>query len=436
MGAHIQAIEAREVMAERGTLGLEVTVTTDTGTFGHATPTAGVSTGKHEATFVLDGGARFGGKGLKRAVESVQKVTPELIGMDVTRQREIDELLIRADGTPNKSRLGANAIVGVSLAVCKAGAKATGLPLYQYIGGASACVYPMPIFGICLSGRYRDPGTSRCLKPSYEIVPYGAVGFGEAVELAYDMQRQFTELVVAYYGSNVYRQASLENSYHAHWMVGAVRDDREILDAMTEAIVRSGGEGRIGIYFDAAAGCYYEADIDRYVGLYSEGEKTRDDLIALYHEFVANYPLISLEDPLHEDDMEGHALVTETTGIEVVGDDLFTTNIERVKLASEYGAANSMVLKITQVGTVSEAMDAAAYCLRHGYNVHPCGSRGDTDSIADFALGLGAGQVRAFDWRRMSALEDQLGTSAVWPGKALFKGQGQVRQGGAPGTRG
>ena len=145
-------------------------------------------------------------------------------------------------------------------------------------------------------------------------------------------------------------------------------------------------------------------------------------MIALYKEFVANYPLISLEDPLHEEDMEGHAIVTQETGIEIVGDDLFTTNVERVKMGVELGAANSMVLKITQVGTVSEALDAAEYCLRHGYNVHPCGSRGDRDSIADFALGLGAGQVRAFDWRRMRALEEDLGDAALWPGKALFKG--------------
>jgi enolase len=204
--------------------------------------------------------------------------------------------------------------------------------------------------------------------------------------------------------------------------MGVVQDDREILDAMTEAIVNCRYEDKVGIYYDAAAGCYYEADIDRYVGIYSAGEKTREQMIALYREFVANYPLISLEDPLHEEDMEGHAIVTQELGIEIVGDDLFTTNPERVMMGIEMGAANSMVLKITQVGTVSEALDAANYCLRHDYNVHPCGSRGDRDSIADFALGLGAGQVRGFDWRRMRTLERELGATAVWPGKALFKG--------------
>lgn len=423
MSAKIHTIDAREIMAERGTLGLEVVVTTDTGAVGRSTPTSGVSIGKYEAAFVLDGGSRFGGKGLTKAVANIREVAPHLVGMEVKRQREIDELLIRLDGTPDKSKLGANAIVGISLAVCKAAANAADLPLYQYIGGANARTFPMPIFGICLCGRYRDPGATRWLKPSYEIIPYGANGFENAIEIAHEIQRAFATLVVARYGMNVYRQQSLEKSYSAFWMPGVIRDDREILDVLTEAIVSTGNEATIGIYYDAAAGCYYEEDIDRYVGLYSAGEKTRDQMIALYKEFVANYPLLSLEDPLHEEDMEGHAIVTEETGIEIVGDDLFTTNVDRVEMGVEIGAANSMVLKITQVGTVSEALDAAEYCLRHGYNVHPCGSRGDRDSIADFALGLGAGQVRAFDWRRMRALEEELGATALWPGKGLFKGR-------------
>jgi enolase len=425
MSSKIHSIEAKEIMAARGTLGLEVVVTTDTGARGRSTPTEGVSTGKYEASFVLDGGTRFGGKGLTQAVENIRQISPHFIGLDVTKQREVDALLLQLDGTSDKSRLGANAMVGVSLAVCKAAANAAGLPLYQYIGGVNATLFPMPIFGICLCGRYRDPGKTRWLKPSYEIIPYGASGFENAVEMAYEMQREFSRLVVERYGINVYRQQSLENSYGAFWMPGVISDDREILDAMTESIIKTGNEENIGIYYDAAAGCYYEEDIDRYVGIYSEGEKTRDQMIALYKDFTANYPLVSLEDPLHEEDMEGHAILTQELGIEVVGDDLFTTNIERVQMGFEYGAANSMVLKITQVGTVSEALDAADYCVKNGYNVHPCGSRGDRDSIADFALGLGAGQVRAFDWHRMRELEQMLSPAANWPGKALFKGDKQ-----------
>ena len=420
--SRIASVRAREVMAQRGTLGLEVTVTTDTGAVGISTPTTGVSTGEYEAAFVLDGGRRFGGKGQRQAVLNIEQMAPALIGMEVHRQRDIDEILITADGTRNKARLGANAIVGISLAVCKAAAKAAELPLYQYLGGPTTSLFPMPIFGICLCGRYRDPGSTRWLKPSYEIIPYGAAGFEGSVEMAFDVQREFARRIIERYGLNVYRQASLEGSYNAFYLAGVIEDDREILDAITEAIVHTGNEGNVGIYYDAAAGCYYETDVDRYVGIYSAGEKTRDQMMALYRQFVADYPLLSLEDPLHENDMEGHALLTEDLGIEIVGDDLFTTNIERVKMGVEMGAANSMVVKITQVGTVTEALDAANYCLRHDFNVHPCGSRGDRDSIADFALGLGAGQVRSFDWRRMQTLEQELGTSAIWPGKSLFKG--------------
>ena len=425
MSAKIHSIEAKEIMASRGTLGLEVIVSTDSGATGRSTPTAGVSTGKYEAKFVVDGGTRFGGKGLIQAVENIKLVTPHLIGMEVNKQREIDTLLLQLDGTPDKSHLGANAIVGISLAVCKTAANAANMPLFQYLGGDNVNIMPMPIFGICLCGRYRNPGKTRWLKPSYEIIPYGATGFENAVEIAYEMQRAFSHLVVDKFGMNVYRQQSLVNSYSAFWMPGVIDDDREILDLMTAAILDTGNEGKIGIYYDAAAGCYYEEDIDRYIGIYSEGEKTRKQMISLYNEFTANYPLVSLEDPLHEEDMEGHAILTQELGIEIVGDDLFTTNIERVKMGVESGAANSMVLKITQVGTVSEALDAANFCLQHGYNVHPCGSRGDRDSIVDFALGLGAGQVRAFDWGRMRDLEQNLGSTAMWPGKALFKGHKQ-----------
>jgi enolase len=194
------------------------------------------------------------------------------------------------------------------------------------------------------------------------------------------------------------------------------------MEIMSEAIVRSGYAGQVSIYFDCAADCYYEKDSDRYVGLFSPGEKSRDEVIKLLLKWVKTYPLLSLEDPLREDDFEGHALATKELGIEIVGDDLFTTNISRLRQAIARGAANSMVLKITQVGTVSEAMDACRLALTSGYNVHPCGSRGDQDSIGDFSVGLNAGQCRGGSHNRILAIEEELGASAVWPGKAAFKG--------------
>ncbi len=421
MSDRIKSVSAAEFMAERGTLGLAVTVTTENGAVGRATPTSGVSASKFEATFVVDGGKRYSGRGLGRAIENVEKAAREIVGIDVSRQFEIDRLLIEADGTEDKSNLGANVIVGISLAVCDAAANSAGVPLYRYLGGATARYFPMPIFGICLCGRYRDPGKTRWLKPSYEYIPYGAIGFENALEMAYEAKQEFTRIITERCGPNVYRQQSLPDSYHAFFLAGAIEDDRVILDAMTEAIVKAGYEDQIGIYFDAAAGCYYERDTDRYVGIYSQGEKDRNQMITLYKEMVANYPLISLEDPLYEEDYEGHAIITEELGIEIVGDDLFTTNIKRLKEGVATGAANSMVLKITQVGTMTEALETIEYCRQHNYNIHPCGSRGDRSSIADVALGLGAGQVRAFDWGRMRELEQELGAEAIWPGKEFFK---------------
>jgi enolase len=210
--------------------------------------------------------------------------------------------------------------------------------------------------------------------------------------------------------------------YHTQGLAGVIDHDRELLEIMSESIARCGYEGKVGIYFDCAADCYYEKGSDRYVGLFGPGERTRDEQIKLLQEFVAAYPILSLEDPLHEEDFEGHALATKELGIEIVGDDLFTTNVARLKQGIAAGAANSMVLKITQVGTVSEALAACRLALTNGYNVHPCGSRGDRDSIGDFAVGLNAGQARAEGRNRLLEIEEELGPNAVWPGKAAYKG--------------
>jgi enolase len=417
MGAKIQDVRAREILAQRGLLSLEVTVVTDDGACGVSTPESGVSIGTHEAAFLLDGGERYNGLGVRKAAETVNTVIgPALKGLDVTAQGEIDRLMIELDGTPNKSRLGANAIVGVSLAVLKAAADSTGLPLYRYIGGAGACTVPIPIVGIGTGGRYRDPGNSRWFKPSYEFAAYGAGSYANAAYVSWRCAETVKQLLRERYPDK-YAPA-----YHGTSLAGVIGSDRELLEIMSESIVRCGYEGEVGIYFDCAADCYYERDIDRYVGLFEPGEKTRDELIDLLKGFVTSYPIVSLEDPLHEEDFEGHAIAVRELGIEVVGDDLFTTNVERLKRGIAMGAANSMVLKITQVGTVSEALAACRVALTNGYNVHPCGSRGDQSSVGDFAVGLNAGQVRAGAHNRLLAIEDELGRSAVWQGKAAYKG--------------
>jgi len=189
------------------------------------------------------------------------------------------------------------------------------------------------------------------------------------------------------------------------------------LAAMTEAIDKTRYEGKVGIFIDCAAGCYYEAS-DKYVGLFSEGEKTREDMIELYKDFISSYPIVVLEDPLHEDDFEGHAILTRELGIEVVGDDLFVTNSERLRKGIQMGAANAMVLKIPQIGTVSEALDTVGLALENGYGVGPCSSRGDPSS--DLAVALNTGQVRG-DLNRLLEIEEELGNSAKFLGRASFK---------------
>jgi enolase len=420
LSAKIKSVEAKEVFAERGVLGLEVTVTTDTGASGVSTPTAGVSTGAHEAQFVLDGGSRYGGLGQRRAAANINDIIgPAVIGIEVSKQREIDAVMLALDGTPNKARLGANAIVGVSLATLKAAAASAGLPLYQYIGGSNAHVLPIPIVGVGQGGRYRDPGTSRWLKPSFEYLAYGAASTVHAIEMCWEIREELGGILMARYGPSAMIYGGQVN------LAGHLKDDRELLDAMTEAIARAGHEGKVGLYIDCAAGCYYEKDIDRYVGFFAEGERTRADMLTLYRSCIANYPILSLEDVLEEEDIEGHGLFTRELGIEIVGDDLFTTNIGRLRQGIAAGAGNSMVLKVTQVGTVTEALDAAEECVRNGYNVHPCGSRGDAVSIADFAVGLNAGQVRGVSHNRLLSIECELGRAAIWPGKAAFKGTNQ-----------
>jgi enolase len=417
MGDRITRVTAREILANRGLVSLQVRVQTENGAMGVSTPESGVSTGTYEAAFLLDGGERYNGLGARKAAAVVnEQIAPAVIGMDVTDQAGIDMAMIELDGTPNKARLGANAIVGVSLAVIAAAARSTGLPLYKYIGGPDARTLPVPIVGIGTGGRYRDPGHSRWLKPSYEFTPWGAGSYSEAVYWGWQATEETVKILRQRY------PGKFNPAYRGVALAGVIDHDRELLEIMTEAIVRSGHEGKMGLYFDCAADCYYERDIDRYVGLFSPGEKTRDEVIALLKDFVEHYPITSLEDPLHELDFEGHAMAVKELGIEVVGDDLFTTNPQRLREAIAIGAANSMVLKITQIGTVTEALEACRLAHLNNYNVHPCGSRGDNATIGDFSVGLNAGQVRGGDRNRLLAIEEELGATAQWMGKAAYKG--------------
>jgi enolase len=410
VGAKIKAVTAEEMYRQRGHVGLQVTVVTDDGAQGVHMPSSGISVGQYEAAFLWDGGDRWFGRGVLKAAETVNTIiAPKLVGLDVTQQRRIDDTLITLDGTPNRARLGANAVVGVSIAALKAAAHSSGLPLYRYIGGVNACTLPCPRIGLGVAGTYRDPGDTRLAKPSYELAAFDVHSFSESVYVAEQIRAELMNRLKQTYGPVVARGRSF---------LTVVNDDRDALAAITEAIEAAGYRGKAGIVIDCAAGCYYEAATERYAGLFWAGEKTREDLIEVYKDFVASYPLISLEDPLHEDDFEGHALLTRELGIEIAGDDLFVTNPARVRQGLAVGAANCMVLKIPQIGTVSEAMDAVHLMQRHDGAINPCASRGDPS--AELAVALNAGQVRG-DANVLLRIERELGPTATFPGRAAYK---------------
>ncbi len=421
MGSKIKSVHARQIFSDRGHPGVEATVTTEDGKTGTAVATAGVSIGNYEVQFVYDGGKRWAGMGVQKAVDNVNYIiAPKIVSMDVINQREIDEAIVKLDGTPNKSKLGGNATASVSAAVLKAGAASLGIPLYQHIGGVNACI--LPVVGVvCIVGSDRYGGGKRSGgKPSYSFMAYGFKTFSEASYACWDVENQFSQLV-----HEKYKIRIASGMLMPLIPPGIVNSDRDLWNLMTDVINKAGYKDKVGIQVDVAAGTYYEAEKNRFVGLFSEEDKTKGDLIELYKEIVKNYPFVIVEDPLDEVDYEGHAVVTKELGIEVVGDDLFTTNIERFKRGIEAKACNAVLLKVNQIGTITEAFDLVQLAYRHGYGVMPCSSRGEGADIADYVVGLSAGHMREGGTgptaNRLLQIEEELGTTARFLGKAGLK---------------
>ena len=418
-GSTIVSVSARQIFSDRGHPGVEATVVTENGAKGVAVVTAGVSVGEHEVQFAYDGGKKWGGKGVLKAVDNVvKKIGPKIIGMDATRQGEVDSVIIALDGTPTKSKLGGNATGAVSAAVLQAGAATAGIPLYQHIGGVTANTLPVPgVITVVGSSRYGG-GKRSGGKPSYSMICYGFDSFSEASYAAWSVNKQFASLVKSKLSQDSLRDYSLIQP-------GVVKSDRELWDVMVEAINSLGYEGKVGIQVDVAAGTYYDKDKDRFVGLFSPEDKTRDDLIKLYQDAVKNYPFVIIEDPLDENDYEGHAIVTRELGMEIVGDDLFTTNTERLVQGMEAGAANAVLLKVNQIGTISEAFDMVQFAYQHGYGVMPCDSRGEGWLIADYTVGLNTGHLREGGTgpvgNRFLQIEAELGSRARFAGRKGLK---------------
>ncbi len=414
-GSKIESVHARQVYTWRGHPGIETTVTTVNEASGVAVVLAGLSVGDYEVKFAYDGGARYGGLGVQRAVDAVNDVIgPVLHGMDATRQIEIDRVMLELDGTADRSRLGGNTIASVSAAVLKAGAASLGIPLYEHIGGVNACVLPVPGAGL-MNGAKRYGGGERAGdKPSYSMMCYGFDTFAEASYAAWDLERTFRRTL----GNRL----NLDPDFVRFIPAGLIKHDRELWDIMTEVIVSRGYEGKVGLQVDVAGGTYYDNEKGVFVGLFSAEDKTYEELIELYKWMVKEYPFVILEDPLDEDDFEGHARLTRELPIEIVGDDLFTTNSERVRRGIEIGAANAVLLKVNQVGTITEAFEMTRLAHRNGYGVMPCGSRGEGADIADYAVGLITGHLRegatGDTGNRLLRIEEELGSRAQFAGRS------------------
>ena len=401
----IKTVRAREVCGRDRFPAIEATVITEDGCVGTAVAAAGSSVGDYEIKFIYDED-RYAGRGMLRAVKNVNEIiAPALKGMEVTRQREMDEKMLKLDGTPDKSRLGGNAIGSVSAAVLKAGARSLGLPLYQYIGGVNACILPVTMMSVDTGGSRRYGGGERGGgKPVFEFMSYGAKSFSECLYMNWTLAHEFNK-----------RRKPLRD----------VKDDEEILEEMTATIEELGYSKKVGFHIDVAGGCFYGKKKGKFIGLFSRKEKTKEDMIELYKKWITKYPIVDLEDPLDFDDLEGHVTLVKELRIQITGDDLFATGLApNFRKAIEMGVANAMVLKVNQIGSITEAFDAVQYICRHGYRVFPGASRGEGADLADYAVGLGAGLSKSASWNdlanRYLAIEGELDSSAKFLGiKAL-----------------
>ncbi|WP_052891775.1 phosphopyruvate hydratase [Thermosphaera aggregans] len=409
----IKDIKARMVLDSRGNPTIQVKTVTEGLGLGIANAPSGASTGAHEAVEIRDGGKEFKGKGVSRAVENVNKViAPALIGLDSRRQQLIDRKMIEIDGTPNKSRLGGNAIVATSLSVAKAAASTMGLPFYAYLGGYVADTLPVPMLNIINGGVHAG---NKLDFQEFMIVPAGFSSFKEAIKAAVEVYADLKKILKEKYGPQAINVGD-EGGY-----APPIEKVRDALDILIQAIKAAGYDpwNQVVIALDAASTQFYREDKGVYV---LEGtEYTREQLIDFYEKLVSEYPIVSIEDPLQEEDFEGFAEITRRLGSKVliVGDDLFTTNPARLKKGIDLKAGNAILVKVNQVGTLSETLEVLKMAFTNGYRAvisHRSGETEDT-SIADISVGVGAGLIktgapargeRTAKYNRLLEIEEEL----------------------------
>ena len=420
--ALIENVHAREILDSRGNPTLEVEILLEDGSFARAAVPSGASTGAFEAVELRDGDkSRYEGKGVEKAVANVNDIiAPEVIGFDAADQRGLDRLMIELDGTRNKGKLGANAILGVSLAAAQASAESAGLELFQYIGGPNAHVLPVPMMNILNGGSHADSNVDI---QEFMIAPIGFDNYSDALRA----------------GVEVYH--SLKSVLHDRGLATGLGDEggfapnlesnAAALDLIVEAIEKAGykpGE-QVALALDVASSEFYNDGAYEFEGQ----KKSAAEMSAYYADLVAKYPLVSIEDPLDENDWEGYKTLTEQIGdkVQIVGDDLFVTNPERLARGIEEGAANALLVKVNQIGSLTETLDAMELAQRHEYRCMVSHRSGETEdvTIADLAVATNAGQIktgaparseRVAKYNQLLRIEEELGEAAVYAGKSAF----------------
>ena len=412
---------AREILDSRGNPTVEASVILDDDSHGIAGVPSGASTGEHEAHELRDNDNRYGGKGVLKAVENVnEEITDALLGIEADDQRLVDQTMIELDGTENKKRLGANAILGVSMAVAKAAAESAGLPLFRYIGGPNAHILPVPMMNILNGGAHADSGVD---VQEFMIAPIGAETFSEALRMGAEVYHAL---------KSVLKDKGLSTGLGDEGgFAPSVDSTSAALDLIVEAVEKAGyrmGDD-VALALDVASSEFYEDGVYNFEG----GKHSAAEMSEVYTELVEKYPIVSIEDPLDENDWDGYTELTEKIGdkVQIVGDDFFVTNPKRLAQGIEKKAANALLVKVNQIGTLTETFDAVDLAHRNGYRTmmsHRSGETEDT-AIADLAVALGCGQIktgaparseRVAKYNRLLRIELELGEAAVYAGRSAF----------------
>jgi len=422
----IEQITARQIFDSRGNPTVEVDVITDNGALGRAAVPSGASTGSHEAVELRDGDkAKYMGKGVLKAVENVnEKIANELTGMSVFEQNMIDKIMLELDGTPNKGKLGANAILGVSLALAKAAANELGMPLYRYVGGVSANTLPVPMMNILNGGSHADNSIDF---QEFMVMPTGAKSFAEAMRMGSEI---FHNLAKVLKSKKMSTNVGDEGGF-----APSIPSNQEGLKIILQAIEAAGyrpGED-VFIALDAAASEFYDSQTKMYHFKKSTGDKlTSSQMANFWADWAKRYPIISIEDGMAEDDWDGWKELTNLAGkkTQLVGDDLFVTNVKRLQEGIDKGIANSILVKVNQIGSLTETIDAVNLAKRNSYKSVMSHRSGETEdnTIADLAVALNCGQIktgscsrsdRMSKYNQLLRIEEELGESAFFPGKLL-----------------